>query len=85
MGWRLDIGKESKEVIGFDEKLEKAASGLTHIPGIADEIAHRLVGIGITTPEAFEGVTPEDLVDAGFEHSEATNIIEKISKFVNKN
>ena len=81
IGWRLDIAKEKKHNIGFDERIERAASGLGHIPGIDDTLAHRLVGIGITTPEAFEGVIEQDLIDANFTPKEAMLILKKVKEF----
>jgi N utilization substance protein A len=78
LGWKLDIGKEEKEAVGFDEKVAKAAQGLNAIDGLDPELAVRLVSIGFSSPEVFEGVTTADLVDAGFSAEEATNILSKV-------
>ena len=43
LGWKLDIGKEEKEAVGFDEKVAKAVQGLNAIPGLEPDLAGRLV------------------------------------------
>lgn len=82
LGWKLDIAKEEKEAVGFDDKIAKAIQGIIMIPGIDAAIAQRLVAIGLISPEAFEGVSPEDLVDAGFTDSESNDIISKVSAYL---
>lgn len=81
MGWRLDISKERKEPVGFDARMQKAVDGISRIPGIDDAMAQRLVGIGFTTPEAFDGVTASDLCDAGLSEEEAALVLEKVAAF----
>ena len=81
VGWKLDIAKEEKETVGFDEKVAKAMEGINLIPGIEMAIAERLVSIGLISPEAFEGVSAEDLVDAGFSQEEASNILAKVEAY----
>jgi len=78
LGWKLDIGKVEKEAVGFDEKVAKAAQGLNAISGLDPEHAVRLVSIGFSSPEVFEGVTTADLVDAGFSEDEAADILSKV-------
>lgn len=78
MGWKLDIGKESKAG-AFEARSAKAASGLAHIPGISGELAARLVAKGFTGLEVFEDVTAEDLVAEGFEPAESAMIIDIVS------
>ena len=78
MGWKLDIGKETR-VGSFEVKSAKAATGLAHIPGISGELAARLVAKGFTGLEVFDGVTAEDLVDAGFEPAESAMIIDIVT------
>ena len=53
LGWKLDIGKEEKEAVGFDEKVAKAVQGLNAISGLDPEVASRLVAIGFASPEVF--------------------------------
>ncbi|MGC6424665.1 MAG: transcription termination factor NusA [Lentimonas sp.] len=81
LGWKLDIGKEEKEAVGFEEKFAKAAEGLNAIDGLDPELATRLVSIGFSSPEVFEGVTAGDLVDAGFSEDEATDILSKVAAY----
>lgn len=81
IGWKLDIGKEKKERPGFDERLNRATAGLVQIPGIDDDLATQLVGMGLISPEAFEGVTPADLVDGGFSEAAAADVVEKVAAF----
>jgi hypothetical protein len=64
--------------VGFDERKSKAAEALTSV-GIEFEVADRLVAFGLVSPEAFEGVTAEDLVGLGFEADIADSILEKVS------
>lgn len=82
LGWKLDIAKEEKEAVGFDEKVAKALEGIKMIPGIEIAIAERLVSIGLISPEAFEGVSADDLVDAGFSAEEAKDVIDKVKAYL---
>ncbi|MDR2778852.1 MAG: transcription termination factor NusA [Puniceicoccales bacterium] len=85
MNWRLDISKENEIVPeNFGEKLERAVAGLHEIPGISDEQAQKLVAIGITDIDAFEGVSAEDLLEAGFEIDVAQKILDSVRKFCKK-
>ena len=81
MGWRLDISKE-KVAGGFEDRMERAIAGLNQIPGISDELAQRLVAIGLVSTDAFTGVEASDLVDSGFTTEEAENILIKINQFI---
>ena len=80
LGWRLDIEKEEKKEVGFDQRKAKAEAGLTGL-GIDEGIATRLVGIGLISAEAFEGVTASDLEDAGFSGEEANGVLDKVTAF----
>ena len=64
--------------VGFDERKAKAAEALTDV-GIEFEVADRLVAFGLVSPEAFEGVTAEDLVGLGFDDPVAQDILSKVS------
>jgi hypothetical protein len=48
--------------------------------GIEFEVADRLVAFGLVSPDAFEGVTSEDLVGLGFEPDVADSILSKVSE-----
>jgi len=78
LGWRLDIEKEEKKEVGFDQRMAKAEESLSHL-GIEDDVATRLVGIGLISAEAFEGVTAADLSDAGFSEEEVSGILAKVT------
>ncbi|MDR1457395.1 MAG: transcription termination factor NusA [Puniceicoccales bacterium] len=82
MNWRLDISKESEAVPeNFGKKLERAVAGLHGIPGVSDEQAQKLVAIGITDIDAFEGVNAEDLAEAGFDMDVSKKILDSVRKF----
>jgi len=85
LGWKLDIGKEEKEAVGFDEKIAKAVEGLNAINGLDPALASRLVAIGFASPEVFEGVEAADLVDAGLTPKEAADVILKVEAYFNQN
>lgn len=85
LGWKLDIGKEEKEAVGFDEKVAKAVEGLNAIAGLDPEVASRLVSAGFASPEVFEGVTATDLVDAGFSVDEAADVLSKVESYFQQN
>jgi N utilization substance protein A len=78
LGWKLDIGKVVVKQVGFDERKTKAAEALTSV-GIEFEVADRLVAFGLVSPEAFEGVTAEDIVGLGFDQPIAEDVLSKVS------
>lgn len=85
IGWKLDIGKKERPMDGnMQERMQRAVSTLHNIRGIDDSAAQRLVEMGITTPEAFEGVTENDLIESGFSESEARNILRGVRDFERK-
>jgi N utilization substance protein A len=85
IGWKLDIAKEEKEAVGFDEKVAKALKGINLIPGIEPRIAARLVPMGLISPEAFEGVSVDDLVGAEFSEEEASDVLAKVAAYLEQN
>ena len=85
LGWKLDIGKEEKEAVGFDEKVAKAAAGLAAIPGLDPDLAARLVTSGFASPEVFEGVEAEDLVGLGYTGEEAADVLSKVEAYLQGN
>lgn len=85
LGWKLDIGKEEKEAVGFDEKVAKAAAGLAAIPGLDPDLAARLVTSGFASPEVFEGVEAEDLVGLGYTEEEAADVLSKVDAYLSGN
>jgi len=81
MGWKLDIGKEKKAEVGFGDHVERAIDTLTKALGLDRSITERLVNVGFTSMEAFEGVTSGDLESLEFSEDEANQIIEAVEKF----
>jgi N utilization substance protein A len=82
INWRLDISKRNAALPeNFGEKLERAVAGLHGIPGVSDDQAKKLVEIGITDIDAFEGVDIGDLTGAGFDSSEARSLLDNVQKF----
>lgn len=81
LGWKLDIAKEQRLSLGFDERMQAAVAGWHGIPGISDETGQRLVKIGIVNPEAFVDVEAEDLIGAGFSEEDATKVIENVIRY----
>ena len=78
LGWKLDIGKVEVKEVGFDERKAQAAQALTAV-GVEFELADRLVAVGLVSPEAFEGVTSDDLMGLGFTSEEAATVLEKVA------
>ena len=72
LGWKLDIGKVVVKEVGFDER-SQGCRGLDR--RIEFEVADRLVAFGLVSPEAFEGVTAEDLVGLGFDEPIAKTFV----------
>ena len=60
--------------------MAKAEAGLTQI-GIEEGLATQLVGIGLISAEAFEGVTATDLVEAGFSEEDANKVLSSVTAF----
>lgn len=81
MGWRLNISKEETGGVGFEQRLARAVEGLHQIQGITAPQAEQLVAIGINSPDAFEGVTAADLVDAGFSQEDADMVLGAVLEF----
>ena len=80
VGWRIDIVRAETAPTGLEERMREAAGSLSQIPGISDDQASRLVGMGLVSLEAFEGVEVGDLVDGGFTEEEAAMILDKVNE-----
>lgn len=76
MGWKLDIDKVEEQVENIDQKITHAAESIMNL-GIDEDLAQKLVGIGITTPDALDGVDVSDLEDAGLSPDEAQVTVTK--------
>ena len=84
IGWKLDIGKEKVKSVNIESRKAQAVAGIKQINGL-ELLADRLVNIGITTPDALDGVTEQDLIDANFNVSEARMVIDKYQTFRRSN
>lgn len=76
IGWRIDIEEHRNEVV---DPRAQAIKSLTGAFGLSAAISERLVGVGINSPAAFEGVDAEALVEAGFTAEEAADIMQRVS------
>lgn len=83
LGWKLDISKQVKEEVGFDDKMREAIRGWEGVKGIPDEVAAYLVKQGLVSPEAFEGVEARDLVAMGFTEEDADQIVKIVADYRN--
>jgi N utilization substance protein A len=75
MGWKLDIAKEQTGEVGFDARVAEAIKGWNGVEGISREVAKFLVENGFTSPEAFEGVGANDLMQLGFKETDAKALL----------
>lgn len=76
VGWRIDIEEHKAEVV---DPRAQAIKSLVDTFGLDASIAERLVGVGINSPAAFEGVDAEALVEAGFTAEESADIMQRVS------
>ena len=84
LGWELEVKRLERVELGFEDKKVHAMQVLSQLQSVTAIIAARLVEMGITSIEAFEGVTEDDLVDAGVSAEEAKAILEEAQKFLKK-
>lgn len=84
LGWKLDIHKERKQELDFEDKKKMAAAAITQIPGLEGDLANRLVAVGFVSPDTFVGVEAGDLEEAGFTAEEAAFILERVTSFLNE-
>jgi N utilization substance protein A len=78
IGWRLEISRVQRTEVGFEERKMRAIQGLQRIPSLTNDVAQILVSMGITSLEAFDGVTESDLVDAGIPSEQVQKIMSEI-------
>jgi N utilization substance protein A len=76
LGWRLEV--EEFRTQAADPRAA-GISALVSAFGFAPEVAGRLFAIGVNSPAAFEGVSADDLVQAGFAADEAEQIIARVN------
>jgi N utilization substance protein A len=75
LGWRLEV--EEFRTQAADPRAAGIAA-LVSAFGFTPDIAGRLFAIGVNSPAAFEGVSADDLVQAGFTAEEAEQIISRV-------
>lgn len=81
LNWHLDIRVKDSDQSNFDLNRQHALEDLSRLEGLDRDLAIRLVEIGITGFDAFEGVTVADLVSAGFDMGEAVKVIDCYKQF----
>ncbi len=81
LGWKLDISKAEVKEIGFEARRKEAIAAWTAVPGIGDEVAEFLVENGMVSPEAFEDVETQDLVELGFTQEDSERLLEQVQAF----
>lgn len=81
VGWKLDIVKKEFKEVSIESKQQAAAEGLNLIEGIDDATAERLVMNGLISPELFQDVDVQDLVDMGFDEAQSADILSKVNAF----
>lgn len=81
LGWKLDISREQTAVVGFGDQREKAIQAWARVPGIPEDVAVALVDNGMVSPETFEGVESDDLIQIGFDADSADAIIHYVNAY----
>jgi N utilization substance protein A len=76
LGWRLEVEEFRTQVA---DPRAAGIAALVSAFGFASETAGRLFAIGVNSPAAFEGVSADDLVQAGFAAEEAEQIINRVN------
>lgn len=84
IGWELEVQRIQKIELGFEDKKVHAMQVLSQLHSVSSLIAAKLVEMGITSLEAFEGVSEEDLVSGGLSTEEAHAILEETQNLANK-
>ena len=79
IGMKIDVREEPK--VSFEQKLEQAAGTLAQkLSNLPPEAVALLAAQGITSVEAFEGVTVQELVELGLTPEQAQSTLERIGK-----
>lgn len=84
LGWELEVKRLERVELGFEDKKVHAMQVISQLQSVTAIVAARLVEMGITSIEAFEDVTEDDLLDAGVSEDEARAILDEAQKFLNK-
>ena len=84
LNWQIEVNRLQRVEFGFEEKKVHAMQVLSQLPSISSQTAAQLVEMGITSLEAFEGVTEGDLVACGITAEEASAILREAKEVLNK-
>jgi len=77
-GWEINIEEDKSAKDAFDASVSGAAKQLMDALGINEEIAQKLVTVGMTAVEVIADVSAQDVVDAtGIELTTAEEIVNK--------
>jgi N utilization substance protein A len=77
-GWEINIEEDMSAKKAFDDSLSGAEKQLVSGLGVSDEVAHKLVGVGMNAVEVIADVSAQDIVDAtGLELAAAEEIVNK--------
>lgn len=76
LGWRLEVEEFRTQVA---DPRAAGIAALVSAFGFSPDVAGRLFAIGVNSPAAFEGVSADDLVQAGFAADEAEQIINRVN------
>jgi N utilization substance protein A len=76
LNWRLDISSPNAGQAKFGQNMQRAMEDFQTQFNLPAECASRLIAIGITTPDALEGVTVGDLVNAGMAMGDAVRAVD---------
>ncbi|MDR2340930.1 MAG: transcription termination factor NusA [Puniceicoccales bacterium] len=85
LNWRLDIDTLNDSQAKFDARLQQAAADLGVLAGVNAAVISQLIGIGITSAEALNGVTVGDLVDAGLTMEDAVVVTDTFKRLAKMN
>lgn len=77
-GWEINIEEDTTAKEAFEKSVSGAAKQLIDSLGVTDEVAQKLVTIGMNAVEVIADVSPQDIVDAiGIELASAEEIVNK--------
>jgi N utilization substance protein A len=77
-GWEINIEEDTTAKEAFNASVSGAAKQLIDSLGVTDEVAQKLVTVGMNAVEVIADVSPEDVVEAtGLELAAAEEIINK--------
>ncbi len=84
LNWQIEVNRLQRIEFGFEEKKVHAMQVLSQLSSISSQTAAQLVEMGITSLDAFEGVTENDLIASGIVAEEANAILKEAREILNK-